>query len=955
MHPIFHVSKSDVQQLNDTQARELVARLCQAELRQKGLSTAAVTWGGDQRAADGGVDVRVAIKDVTKFNSVTLTIDDYIPRPNTIIQVKAVKSFADKKIQQEMAPKNLLKTTIAELAACDGAYIIASTKSDGSDSILPARKKTMAACIDTAGLTGKVYLDFYDAQRIADWATQHAAVVIWVKSVLAKPITGWKPYAPWAYREETLTAEYILDDKAKIIGPSSTTPIPIAEAIKRLRQDLRKKRTSVRIVGLSGVGKTRFVQALFDARLVPEVAALDSNNVIYTDISDNPTPQPNAMIEALLADLTVTVVIVDNCGADTHTQLTTLITKPNSKLSLVTLEYDISEDLPDYTHCYRLEPSSDNLIKQLLARHNDNLSPIDIDKIAEFAGGNARIAFALAWTSEQKGQLSKLENEELFKRLFVQNNMTDNILLRSAEACSLLYSFDSEDNSTSSELFLLASLAEVTIPTLHWQVSELQRRGLVQQRGKWKAILPHAIANRLANRALENTPINTILQKFITNGIPRVAKSFAHRLSFLHESKEAREIATVLLNAGGLCGDLANLDSIEMQIFKFIAPVDQYATLAALLRASDSSEFVAITNFNRQNFIKTTRSLAYEVACFDQAITILLRFANAEIQAEKNDSTAQDELKQLFWHSLSGTLAPPAQRAKIVLQLLSDNDPVQSQLGIYLLRAALKVGGASSSHQFDFGAHSRGFGWQLETTDDIFVWYEHFMAIAHDVGTLSNALGAKARHAFAEKFQGLWVWAGIDLRQELQGIAEAFHRIDGWPDGWRATQEILQHDKARISPKALEALKKLDALLTPADLVLKIRAQVLSNSFFYDKAPPQTGEDQYQKYQSDIMRMGEQAGNDINLILELIPELLHADTHNNIPSFAQGVANTNHDIPALLTAAKEVISTIDPSTVNFRFISALINSWNKTAPAAVAAFLDGAIEDATWGEFFSYL
>ncbi len=953
MHPIFHISKSDVQQLDDTQARELVARLCQAELRQKGLCTEAVTWGGDQRAADGGVDVRVAKTDA-------VTIDGFIPRTNTIFQVKAEKSFAATRIKNEMAPASQLKPKIAELAECIGAYIIANTKNNNSDSTLRNRQNAMGECITAAGLTGKIHVDFYDSQRIADWASQHPVVVIWVKFALAKPINGWQPYAPWAYHEKTVTAEYILDDKAKIIGPSSNTPIPIAEAIKRLRQELREKQTSVRIVGLSGVGKTRFVQALFDARLVPEVGALDSNNVIYTDISDAPSPQPNVMIEALLTDVTATdvtatVVIVDNCGAATHTQLTTLITKPNSKLSLVTLEYDIRDDLPDDTDCYRLEASSDDLIKQLLARHNDNLSPIDIDKIAEFAGGNARIAFALAGRSEKKGQLSKLENEELFSRLFHQKNSQNEDLMRSAEACSLLYSFDSEDDSTSSELSLLASLAEVTIPILHRQVSELQRRGLVQQRGKWKAILPHAIANRLANRALENIPKNTILQKFITNGIPRVSKSFAHRLNFLHESKKAREIATELLNAGGLCGDLANLGSTEMQIFKFIAPVDQHATLAALLRASDSSEFIATTNFYRQDFIKTTRSLAYDVACFEQAITILLRFANAEIQAEKNDSTAQRELQELFWHSLSGTLAPPTQRAEIVRQLLHHNDPVQSQLGIYLLSAALKAGGASSSHQFDFGAHSRGFGWQPETNDDIFAWYGLFMAIVHDVGTLPNALGAKVRHAFAEKFQGLWVTLHIDLHQELQGIAEAFHRIDGWPDGWRATQEILQHDKARISPKALEALKKLDELLTPADLALKIRAQVLFNSFFYDIAPPQTGEDQCQKYQSDIMRMGAQAGNDINLILGLLPELLHAGIDNNIRIFAQGITNTFHDIPALLKAAKEVISTIEPSTVNLRFICALIDSWNKTAPAAVAAFLDSAIEDATWGEFFPSL
>lgn len=55
---MFEVTPDDIQRLNDTDLRELVALLCEAELAAQGLSTAAVTWGGSQTAADGGLDVR---------------------------------------------------------------------------------------------------------------------------------------------------------------------------------------------------------------------------------------------------------------------------------------------------------------------------------------------------------------------------------------------------------------------------------------------------------------------------------------------------------------------------------------------------------------------------------------------------------------------------------------------------------------------------------------------------------------------------------------------------------------------------------------------------------------------------------------------------------------------------------------------------------------------------------
>lgn len=61
MHTLFHVDTTDINALNDEQARALIARLCRAEIRKQGGSESAVTWGGDQRAKDGGVDVRVEI------------------------------------------------------------------------------------------------------------------------------------------------------------------------------------------------------------------------------------------------------------------------------------------------------------------------------------------------------------------------------------------------------------------------------------------------------------------------------------------------------------------------------------------------------------------------------------------------------------------------------------------------------------------------------------------------------------------------------------------------------------------------------------------------------------------------------------------------------------------------------------------------------------------------------
>src|SRR5438552_3688330 len=85
---------------------------------------------------------------------------------------------------------------------------------------------------------------------------------------------------------------------------------------------------------------------------------------------------------------------------------------------------------------------------------------------------------------------------------------TDEEILKAAKVCSLVYSFDGETlDGEAAELPILADLAEQTVSELHGHVAELYRRQLVQKRSKWRALLPHALAHKLAKQALEDIPL----------------------------------------------------------------------------------------------------------------------------------------------------------------------------------------------------------------------------------------------------------------------------------------------------------------------------------------------------------------------------------------------------------------------------------------------------------------
>jgi hypothetical protein len=58
---MFDLEHTHIAKLTDEDLRKLVGKLCEVEARAVGQPVSTVTYGGDQRAADGGVDVSVGL------------------------------------------------------------------------------------------------------------------------------------------------------------------------------------------------------------------------------------------------------------------------------------------------------------------------------------------------------------------------------------------------------------------------------------------------------------------------------------------------------------------------------------------------------------------------------------------------------------------------------------------------------------------------------------------------------------------------------------------------------------------------------------------------------------------------------------------------------------------------------------------------------------------------------
>ena len=407
---MFDVSKDQLGLLNDSDLRELVARLCEAELGLAGIPSSAVRWGGAQTAADGGLDVDCQIQQESFAGN-------FVRRARTGIQVKK-STMPASEIAKEMSPKGILRPIFWELAADNGCYVIVSLADDPTKTMWENRTKQMRQQVCEISEYDQLRLEFYGRGELANWLRLHQGVELWVRKRLGIPRFGWRPFGRWTASPTWDSDEFICKSGVAITVPNKKQgEWSVVQGIEEIRQLVRSSENAVRIVGLSGVGKTRIVQALFEETVGKE--ALDRHRAIYADLAESPTPSAREVLEDIVADGQEAVLVLDNCPSAAHRNLAS-IAAGNPNVRLLTIEHDIRKDSPEFTDVVRIDAVGSGIAEALVKRRYRAVGLVNAERIAEISDGNARLALALAATVDESDTLSDFSDRQLFERLFFQ-------------------------------------------------------------------------------------------------------------------------------------------------------------------------------------------------------------------------------------------------------------------------------------------------------------------------------------------------------------------------------------------------------------------------------------------------------------------------------------------------------------------------------------------------------
>ncbi len=918
----------DVMALEDAPLRELVRRLCEAEAKALGLSPAGILAGGHQDAKDGGIDVRV--------EGDPALARGWLPRLPLGAQVKATTMDA-RAIAREMRPKGVLRDSIAKLGQDGGAYLIACGKQTITSAAREERVAAMRAACAGQGAAAP-HLDFYDASRLADWARQHPGVAAWLLEAAGRPSRGWSSLANWSAPAEGLEPAFLADDRARL-SVGDQAGVTVTAGLDQLRDVVRKPGQAARLLGQSGMGKTRLVQALFDSRVGTN--PLPGEKLVYGDGGEpDMEVSPLAMARRLIETGAEAILIVDNCPAALHAKLARLCQTPGTRLSLLTIDFDIGPDQPEDTVVARLERAGDDLIRRLLEQRARHLNSADIARVTEFSEGNTRVALALASTAETSGSLALLANQELLERLFLKDRREPDPTMRQvARVASLVYAFYVEGEADAAELALLCDLAGVSEATFHDKIGELLDRGLAQQRGRQRAILPQALAIHLAGEALRRIDPARLFSAF-SAAPPRLLASFARRLGALHEEPRATQTAELFLTPGQGLAQPSREDKEAIEVIANFAPVAQTRVLEIVeeyVGRHGASETIVYTNQAARQVTALLGQLTYEADLFDRAARLLARLV-----ANQDESRMIEQLRpkftQLFQVIRSNTEASPTQRFALLDELLASPDDATRLLGLHALRAALNTLPDTYQTLSAFGARRRTAGWWPAPADETQVrgWFAAAFALC--LQAIKGKDPVLARTILAKAYPGLVRIAAI--ADQTVDLMTQVAELGFWGEGWFAACEALNTYRGESQTPAMRAC---EAALMPRTLTDRFDAFMRQPLWEWHN-PNADEADSYRDAERQAQAVGVEAAAGGTEGEALIAAALSQGDITGI-GFGAGLAQAADDLDAAWNALLARAGRVDRDRLNASTLVGFFNVARHRAPDLAERWMEEGMAD----------
>ncbi|AFC23027.1 hypothetical protein [Saprospira grandis] len=484
------------------------------------------------------------------------------------------------------------------------------------------------------------------------------------KNLIFRSLSAWSNFNIIAYEDNSLLKE--LRDK--------------------ILQTLAENRYP-RVVGLSGLGKTRLVFESLKARI-----DTPKDNIVYFDVEGDSYNAPKAqnlmvlVAEATKNNLDITLVL-DNCEPDLHKKIAETIRGGSIKLLTINNEAVKSDIDPEVCTPIEMKPEiNEGILKEILRSNlqKHNLPEDIIRKYIDCADNFPLMGLKIIEScNRDEGEVNRevLIDNEVQRKIIFGNDKENKEELKVLQAIALfdkvLYvSRSIEEFLPVNEIeelekvgvYIAEELCGVTYDSFQKTCDKYLKKGLLEAKGRYIYLKPLPLALKLAVRWWRDARNAKVKSRFLEfQKIKDLGLQAAQRLEDLSNLKNSKLLVKELWGPGCPFSKAEFLNTyMGSRLFRSICVVNPEVAVEALwdnYRNYTIDQLLEIQE-GRRNLVWALEKLCYRKTSFPKAAKLMLMFAVAENERIGNNATGQ--FKSLFKVFLAGTETPLANRLAII-------------------------------------------------------------------------------------------------------------------------------------------------------------------------------------------------------------------------------------------------------------------------------------------------
>ena len=805
----FEVIGEHINVLKERMFPHLLRRLLSAEALANDLPADGIHVAGNVTASDGGEDGRIEWTggpDRTAF----------LPSRLVQFQLKAGKIPPAAAGRDVLTREGEVKDMVRSVLEAGGHYVMLSAHPYAQKGI-EARKTRIRAALRGVGMTiDDAQVHFRDADQIAEWVNHHPSVAIWVKEQTQPGIIGpFRSWSHWAKRAEHHGSPWVEDER-------------LSDLRAHLHERVTEPRGIARVVGLSGVGKSRLALEAFGPDTEEAGTPLLSDLVLYADESEAGPVAINGIVQSLADMGTRAVVVVDSCGLDTHRVLAGMVSRPGSRLSLVTIDDEIPSGTPDET-TFKLDEAPPSVIEAVINQASPGLPSEDRRRLVHFSRGFPEIAIRIGqkWPTVPVAHATADDLADAF--VLGRRPRESEQLLR--ESAALLATFGlvevkpPADGGPDGELCEIASRGRnLTAADLRAAIRELGDRGVVRWRGRFVVLQPRPIAMKLAERKWREwnqAEWDDVLAGDAANS--RLRTMAAKQLALLNTTSISKEVVSHVCRPGGPFDRIEGArKTIHAEVLSSLAEIDSEIVATRIGRCLDGvGDLSRVQGDARRHLVWALEKIAFHPDTFEDGARLLLRLAVAENETWSNNN-ATGQFKALFPVRLGGTAADGDARLSVLDEAAETDDPIQRSIVV----ESLIAGSATDFFSRFAGAETHGSrpaleSWYPATKEAAAGYIEGCVVRLARFAERDDEFGVAARTGLGGHLRSLISVGFLDTVEKV--VRQVVDNTGQWTEALKGLGHFLEYDVTDMDRNVVDRVRTLIDELCPKSLESRVR------------------------------------------------------------------------------------------------------------------------------------